>query len=284
MKNLKQFETNLIDKHKIYLKMAKDYALMSKCRRIKVGCMIVNNGRIVSTGVNGTPKGTCNCSDHFYAHDDDKFSKENSAWSRENEILAEMNALLYAAKSNVEVTSECVIYCTHEPCNNCLKHIAVTGIKKIYYIEKYYGNTENCKYKIDIQQLDIDEHKFVPTMVANEVLPVLPITSQPSPDLYIDFKYADKHPQVKIILNARSKYWDMGNTTFEKIVECEFPLIEPIRRRLCSVDYKLKGTDTWINVFWNDTLPIEEGIQIRCSATTPGFVDDGKAFGIKISD
>lgn len=135
--------------------MCHDLAGLSKCRKIKVGCMIVNNGRIISTGVNGTPKGICNCTDHFINHSDVEFLQEHSAWSMDNEVHAEMNALLYAAKTNVEVTSDCVVYCTLEPCNNCLKHIAATGIKDIYFGQYYHRNTLDNKYHLNIHQLDL---------------------------------------------------------------------------------------------------------------------------------
>lgn len=225
-----------IDKHKIYLQMARDYSQMSKCRKIKVGCILVNNGRIVSTGVNGTPKGTCNCTDHFYAHDDERFAKEHRDWSNEHEVHAEMNALLYAAKSNVEVTSECILYCTHEPCNNCLKHIAVTGIKQIYYIERYYNNTLDNKYKIDIKQLDLE-------------------------------------PQVQtktpIIVNARKKIYEFTEISFLELVELSFgPVNNP---EMYYADYRLSGQENFTKFDFTKTIKIQPNMEFRCSGSTPVY-------------
>ena len=44
-------------------------------------------------------------------------------------IHAELNAILFTTKELDGAT----LYCTHAPCENCLKHIAQTGIKRIVY-------------------------------------------------------------------------------------------------------------------------------------------------------
>lgn len=281
----------IVDKHKIYLKMARDYSQMSKCRKIKVGCVIVNNGRIVSTGVNGTPKGTCNCTDHFYAHNDEQFAKDHSIWSTEHEVHAEMNALLYAAKSNVEVTNECVLYCTHEPCNNCLKHIAVIGIKQIYYIEKYYNNTVDNKYKINITQLDIDENQT--QTVAYELMPTVPITSKSDHSLLFDVQhlkvsdklkyFIDTEIQMKnelmkeltkskfqptnFILNARKKIHETGFISFNEIVNIEFGNVK--NPELYKVNFEYND-DIRRELLPGETLPIENNNTIIwCTGSTP---------------
>ena len=46
-----------IDKNNYYLDIAKSVAERSTCLRKKVGCVIVNNDEIISTGYNGAPRG-----------------------------------------------------------------------------------------------------------------------------------------------------------------------------------------------------------------------------------
>lgn len=142
-------------KHIVYLKMCHNLAALSKCRKVQVASMIVYNGRIISTGVNGTPSGHCNCNDHFKYHTDKEFLSKHSEWSLQHEIHSEMAALLFAAKNNIEINSDAVLYCTHEPCDNCLKHIAGVGIKNIYYSNKYYNNIKENIFNLNIQQIDI---------------------------------------------------------------------------------------------------------------------------------
>jgi len=228
-----------VNKHQIYLKMARDYAQMSKCRKIQVGCMIVNNGRIVSTGVNGTPKGMCNCTDHFYAHDAITFNQQHSEWSQEHEVHAEMNALLYAAKSNVEVTADCILYCTHEPCNNCLKHIAVTGIKQIYYIDKYYNNTIDNKYKINITQLNIDTTDIV----------------------------TQKIKPIEIIVNARKILYEFETISFSELVYLCFGTVT--QPELYTADFKFPYNSNFTEFEPNKIIAVFPGTQFRCTGSTP---------------
>ena len=49
---------------KSFINIAKEIALPSKCVSKQVGAVIVKDGRILSTGYNGTPAGYKNCSDH----------------------------------------------------------------------------------------------------------------------------------------------------------------------------------------------------------------------------
>ena len=48
-----------------FINIAKEIALASKCVSKQVGAVIVKDGRILSTGYNGTPAGYKNCSDHW---------------------------------------------------------------------------------------------------------------------------------------------------------------------------------------------------------------------------
>ena len=50
--------------HQVFMNIALDLALLSKCVSMKVGVLAVNErGRIIATGVNGTPAGSPNCCD-----------------------------------------------------------------------------------------------------------------------------------------------------------------------------------------------------------------------------
>ena len=40
-----------------YLEMARVWSQLSKAKRMKVGCLIVKDGAIISDGYNGTPRG-----------------------------------------------------------------------------------------------------------------------------------------------------------------------------------------------------------------------------------
>ena len=46
---------------KAYLRIAKEWSLLSYCQRKKVGAIIVKDRMIISDGYNGTPTGFDNC-------------------------------------------------------------------------------------------------------------------------------------------------------------------------------------------------------------------------------
>lgn len=124
----------------------------SKCCSWRVGAVIEKNDRIIATGYNGTPSGQPNCCD--IAHDkgwtettksgpifkDLKARSEHSKWSNDNEIHAELNSILFAARSGIISLEGSTMYVTLAPCTQCAKAITQSGIKTIVYCEEYDQN------------------------------------------------------------------------------------------------------------------------------------------------
>lgn len=98
-------------------------AKRSSCNRLKVGCILVHNNRIVSQGYNGFLSG---CPHKSYIIDNHELAT----------IHAEQNAIVDCAKRGVSCDN-CEAYITHYPCLNCAKILLASGIKKIYYINDY---------------------------------------------------------------------------------------------------------------------------------------------------
>lgn len=145
-------------KHQFFIETAIRLGQESKCVSKKVGAIIVRDGRIISTGYNGTIPGYDNCNDVF---DGDTFDRdEHHRWSKLFEVHAEQNALMMAAKYGISVNG-CVIYTSLQPCNDCLKLIAASGIIAIVYHEKYDKSDYSDEvlkmisdYNISLTQLD----------------------------------------------------------------------------------------------------------------------------------
>ena len=122
---------------KNFLNIAKELSFASKCVSKQVGAVIVKDGRILSTGYNGTPAGYQNCSDFW----DGKYTKDHHDWSKTYEIHAEMNAIIWAARKGISIEGA-TIYVTLEPCSECSKYLIASGIKRIVY-EKSYEHTNS---------------------------------------------------------------------------------------------------------------------------------------------
>ena len=126
--------------HDVFMKTAFLFAEKSKCVSHHVGAVIVKNDRIISVGYNGSPPGLPNCCERFNKDEFDRIA--HSKWSKDNEIHAEMNSLMYASKTNIE-TDGADIYVTISPCNECLKNLTASGIKNVYYLYPYDASTPN---------------------------------------------------------------------------------------------------------------------------------------------
>ena len=117
-----------------FMKTAFLLAEKSHCVSHRVGSVIVRDNRIISMGYNGAPPGCKNCDEVFELEGFDRM--KHREWSGANEIHAEMNALMFAAKNDIGV-DDCDMYCTLSPCNDCLKNISMSGIKNVFFANRY---------------------------------------------------------------------------------------------------------------------------------------------------
>jgi dCMP deaminase len=120
---------------KQFINIAKEIASASKCVSKQVGAVIVKDGRILSTGYNGTPSGFINCNEYW----NNCYTKEHHEWSKKYEIHAEMNAIIWAARNGISIDGA-TIYVTLEPCSECAKNIVASGITRVVYLTPYDKN------------------------------------------------------------------------------------------------------------------------------------------------
>ena len=107
-----------------YISIAHTIAELSADEKIRVGCIIVRGGQILSQGWNGTASGMPN------------HTRDASGNTLPGVIHSEANALMKLAK-NGGGSDGATIYCTHSPCYDCAKLILQAGIKRVVYSELY---------------------------------------------------------------------------------------------------------------------------------------------------
>jgi dCMP deaminase len=95
----------------------------SSCSRLNVGCVIVKDNRIITTGYNGFLRGAPHISRVIGNHE-------------QATVHAEQNAICDAAFRGVNI-SDSVAYITHYPCIVCFKLLVSSGIKTIKYLQDY---------------------------------------------------------------------------------------------------------------------------------------------------
>lgn len=118
-----------------FMEIAQVVAKRSTCIRIKVGAVIVKNGRILSTGYNGAPYGFEHCLDIGCIR-----QQQNIAHGTRHEMCravhAEQNAIIQAALHGVSIEGA-TVYCTHQPCILCTKMIINGKIKRVVFMNEY---------------------------------------------------------------------------------------------------------------------------------------------------
>lgn len=135
-----------LNDHKKYLKIAKEISKSSYAIRKKVGAIIVKNNMIISDGYNGMPSGfenecenVCEC-EHSCTNLFDKNCEtctERILKTKKEVLHAESNAIMKIVKNGGLGLNDSIMYITLSPCIECAKLIIQSGIKEVYYIEKY---------------------------------------------------------------------------------------------------------------------------------------------------
>ncbi len=122
------------DKKTKYFKLTLELArLFSKDPHTKVGCIILRNDTILSTGVNGFPR---------------KVPENEENWERPRKYLfvthAEANAIANSARDGISIFGG-TAFITMFPCHECSKIIIQSGISSIYCPEPDYSNERWCQ-------------------------------------------------------------------------------------------------------------------------------------------
>ncbi len=121
-----------------FVKLTREIASWSSCFAPgrQIGCVIVKDKRIMTTGYNGAPQGMKTCVEKGEC----LRRKKNIASGTRAEICyaahAEQNAIIQAAKLGISIDGA-TLYCTHQPCSMCAKMIINSGIRRVVYENGY---------------------------------------------------------------------------------------------------------------------------------------------------
>jgi dCMP deaminase len=110
------------------IRMATVTSSRGTCLRASVGCVISKDGRIISTGYVGSPRGLPHCTDVG--------CDQSTSPGCVRTVHAEANALIFAARHGI-ATEGADLHSTHSPCRDCVKLIANAGIVRVVYDSMY---------------------------------------------------------------------------------------------------------------------------------------------------
>jgi dCMP deaminase len=118
-----------------FMNIAKVVASRSNCMKRKVAAIIVRDKRVISTGYNGTPRGTRNCNEGGCP----RCNNLAASGTALDECLCshgEENAIVQASYHGVSL-KDAIIYSTFAPCLQCAKMIINSGIREVIYNMDY---------------------------------------------------------------------------------------------------------------------------------------------------
>lgn len=150
------------DKHDYYLGIAEQVSKGATCLRRRYGAIIVVNDEIISTGYNGSPRGTCNCTDLNFCLRQKLNIPPGAQYEKCRSVHAEANAIISAARKDIingtlylvgieTNTGEISEY--HMPCTMCQRMILNSGVSTVVM------RTGKSTYKIMHREMFIDENK-----------------------------------------------------------------------------------------------------------------------------
>jgi len=122
-----------------FMQITRVVASRSTCLHRDQGAVIVKDGRILSTGYNGSPPGQPHCIDLRRCIKDEGFP------CRAEGLHGESNAIASAAKVGVSVNGA-TIYCVYSPCEACCNLLKSAGIAEVKYAERYDGYPDGPEY------------------------------------------------------------------------------------------------------------------------------------------
>ncbi|KAF8464400.1 cytidine deaminase-like protein [Kalaharituber pfeilii] len=125
-----------------FMRLASLAAQRSNCMKRRVGCVIVQEKRVISTGYNGAPRGLLNCNEGGCKrcnHGDGTGLSLSMCLC----LHAEENALLEAGRERIRDGS--ILYCDTCPCLTCSIKIVQVGISEVVYSQGYSMDKETAR-------------------------------------------------------------------------------------------------------------------------------------------
>lgn len=121
----------------VWAEVARAVSRRSSCDRAQVGCAIVKDNRLVSTGYNGPARGypantDQGCTAWCPRASGDADPATGYGFSCPS-IHAEANAILHASRKDVEGA---VLYVTSAPCADCAKLVSNSGVVKVIILRE----------------------------------------------------------------------------------------------------------------------------------------------------
>jgi dCMP deaminase len=102
------------------------------CNRGRIGCVLVKDNRILSTGYNGSPTGQPHCID-----DEVGCLQDQPGSGCRRTVHAEQNAIAWAARHGISLAGCTCYVSSYTPCLACANMLAQIGCTRVVYRTLY---------------------------------------------------------------------------------------------------------------------------------------------------
>lgn len=137
----------------------------ANCTGKRVGAVLAREGRVVSTGYNGTPEDTENCIEGGCLRcADSQAFPSGTAYDLCICVHAEQNALLGAARFGIAAEGA-TLYTTTRPCFGCTKELLQAKVSSVVYLHDWkpdarlqaeYGRLQ-ARFPSGLKRLDVPD-------------------------------------------------------------------------------------------------------------------------------
>lgn len=142
---MKMTTTARMSRLEYFMAIAKITSMRGTCPRAKVGAVAVKDNRIIMSAYNGSVSGGKHCTDVGCLIVNNHCIRT---------VHAEMNIITECAKAGISL-KEATIYCTLEPCQNCLKSLISAGVSTIIFNEEKFDDkvNEELYHLVNLRQI-----------------------------------------------------------------------------------------------------------------------------------
>lgn len=123
-----------------YLNITREVSKRSSCSRRKFGAIVVKDDTVISTGYNGSARGTYNCGVDIPCIKDASGEGHLVSYNTCPGVHAEQNAILYSDPARriggTMYLASATIKDGDRPCHLCRRYIIQSGIRDIFYLNK----------------------------------------------------------------------------------------------------------------------------------------------------
>lgn len=115
------------------MEIARVMARRGTCSRAQVGAVIALDGRVLTSGYNGAPRGLAHC---LHPPDEVSDARSPNAPTCALAVHAEANAVAFAARNGIAL-NHATLYTTLSPCVPCAQLVVNAGVRITFIDHRY---------------------------------------------------------------------------------------------------------------------------------------------------